>query len=334
MLKTTIWRFFSFFDSFVILMLFSIVLSFIAPGLGAKNGVLHLDLITHWGITAIFFLHGAKLPFEQLRSGFTAWRLHIFIQATTFIAFPIIGLTFYILSNNIISNEARLGFFFLCALPSTISSSVALTSLSGGNISAALFNASASNLLGMTITPIIVSSIAISANIHSISIIDAIVSVLQTLLVPFVFGQLMRPLLHRFLSRHASIITILDRAIIILIVFAAFCDANMKNVWAATPAMDIVGIIICAAILLWGATVCIQVAAKRLGFARGDQICTVFCASQKSLASGAPIAAILFGGSPALSIILLPIMVYHLLQLIIGSIMARDYIKTRESETG
>ncbi|KAF0186368.1 MAG: Bile acid:sodium symporter [Hyphomonadaceae bacterium] len=312
-------------DGFVIAILVAIIVSFIAPNLGAKNGLLRLDLINVWGIAAIFFASGANLSFAALKEGVTAYKLHFFVQITTFVIFPIIGYAAYSLSDGIFSPDIRLGFFFLCALPSTISSSVALTAISHGNVSAAVFNATLSNIIGMFATPLLVSMVLSATDLRAMPIFDSIVSILKTLLLPFILGQLSRPLLVKFMAQNAGAIKFLDRAVIIAIVFAAFCNANIARVWSKASGAEILAIIIFVALLLTLATFAVGFAVKKFEFTLSDQICALFCASQKSLASGAPIAALLFAGNPALSMIILPILVYHLLQLLIGSILAKNY---------
>lgn len=325
MASPKIWRLILKVDGFVLAMLLAIALSFLAPNLGAKNGPLRLDVVTNWGIAAIFFVSGANLSFQALRRGLAAWHLHLFVQITTFVIFPIFGYLVYVLSAGLISEEIRLGFFFLCALPSTISSSVALTAIAKGNVPAAVFNATISNIIGMLITPLLVSIVVTSSDLPKMPLIPAVFAIGKTLLFPFALGQILRPILRNFMEKHNNIIRLIDRAVIISIVFAAFCNANIAQVWRATSAFEIILIGIGVAVLLAIATIAVRFAAQNLGFTRGDQICAVFCASQKSLASGAPIAAILFVGNPALSMIILPIMVYHMMQLILGSIIAKNY---------
>ena len=311
-------------DGFVIAMLLAVIFSFILPQLGGDNSPLHLGLITTWGISLVFFLHGANLSFDAIKSGLGAWRLHLLVQLTTFALFPIIGFLIYF-ELDFLSPEIRLGLFFLCALPSTISSSVAMTAIGKGNVAGAVFNATLSGILGMIITPFYISLIASGANGAHLDVLGAVLDIMKTLLVPFILGQILRPILKRFLQKHKKVINMLDRTTIILIVFVAFCHSNISNIWAKIPVFQLLLIFIITALILALVLFFTTMTARWLGFNREDEVAGVFCGSKKSLANGAPIAAILFAGNPVLGIIILPTMIYHQLQLMVCSVIAAKY---------
>jgi sodium/bile acid cotransporter 7 len=314
-------------DGFVIAMLLAVFFSFIFPQLGGDNSPIHLGLVTTWGISIVFFLHGANLSFDAVKAGFGAWRLHLLVQLTTFVLFPIIGFAIYF-GLDFLSPEIRLGLFFLCALPSTISSSVAMTAIGKGNVAGAVFNATLSGILGMVITPFYISLVASTTNGRHLDLLGAVVDIMKTLLLPFILGQILRPFLKGFLHKHKKIITILDRTTIILIVFVAFCHSNISNIWVKIPTLQLVLIFAIVAIILSLVLFITTVTARKLGFSHENEVAGVFCGSKKSLANGVPIAAILFAGSPILSIIILPTMIYHQLQLMVCSVIAAKYAKS------
>lgn len=314
-------------DKFVLSMLVAVLLSFLAPWLGAKNSPLHLSLVTKWGVALVFFLHGANLSFDAIKSGASNWRLHLFIQSCTFILYPLIGFAFFYLAKDFVSFPVRLGFFYLCALSSTISSSVTLTGIGKGNVAGAVFDATISGILGIFITPFLVSIIMQDANLGHFDIKNAIFDVAKTLLLPFVLGQIFRPIILKPITKHKKIIGFVDKSVLVLIVFVAFCNANYDKIWAKIAPVEIIIILISIISLLAFVLFVTIEAAKIFGFSHQDKVAGVFCGVTKSLANGAPIAAILFASSPYLGIILIPIMIYHQSQLIACSILAGKWGK-------
>lgn len=311
-------------DGFVLAMLAAVVLALIAPGIGAHDGPLHLGLVTTIGIGAVFFLHGCGLSPQALRAGAANWRLHLVVHGSTFVLFPAIGALLFFGTRGLLAPEVRLGLFYLCALSSTISSSVAMTALGRGNVAGAIFDATLSGLIGMVLTPLLVGLVAATATGH-LPLGPAILDVARTLLLPFALGQLARPWLGGWIAAHKSWTTKADRGVILLIVYAAFCESTAAGLWSRyQPAILL---LIAAIILALLATVLIAttLVSRALGFSREDEVAAVFCGSKKSLANGAPIANILFGGNPALGMIVLPLMLYHQAQLIVCSMLARRY---------
>lgn len=312
-------------DKFVLSMLFAVFVSFIFPQWGGHGSKLHLDLITKWGVAIVFFLHGANLSIEAIKSGAFNWRLHIYTQSITFVIFPIFGFIIFYSTSEILPFSLRLGIFFLCALSSTISSSITLTGIANGNVAGAVFNASLSGILGMIITPFLISLILKANQTIEFDTFGAMIEIAKTLLLPFAFGQLLRPIIKNILVKHKKIIVLIDRSIIVLIVFVAFCNANLEKIWQKTSVFQLFSIFLIVffllALILW---LNIKIANK-LNFSHANKTAGVFVGATKSLANGAPIAAILFAGNPQLGMILLPIMLYHQLQLIICAILAAKW---------
>lgn len=311
-------------DRFVTLMVASAILGLLLPGLGASDGPLRLGLVTKFGIAFVFFLHGANLAPENLVAGVKNWKVHALIQATTFVMFPILGLAVFFGLAPVLPESSRLGFFFLAALPSTISSSVAMTVLGKGNVPAAVFNATLSGLLGLVLTPIMISVVTATGSVQ-FSLLDAIVNIALTLLAPFVVGQVARPAIKSILTKNKPIISWIDRSVILLIVFTSFATSTAGGIWSRFTGLEITATLSLVLILLGLALGFTVFASRRLNLSREDEVAAVFCGSTKSLANGAPIAQILFAGSPVLGVILLPLMLYHQLQLVACALMAQRY---------
>jgi solute carrier family 10 (sodium/bile acid cotransporter), member 7 len=313
-------------DGFLLAMIAALVTALAAPRLGAAGGPLHLPQVTSLGIAIVFFLHGASLSPKALKAGAANWRLHLVVHATTYGLFPMLGFVFFFVTQSRLPEEVRLGVFYLCALSSTISSSVAMTALGRGNVAGAAFDATVSGLLGMVLTPLLVGLVAGSAT-HSLPPGPAIVGIMQKMLLPFAIGQIARPVLHASIVRHKLWVTRTDRSVIILIVYGAFCDATSAGIWSRYEPTLIAEIALVAAALLAAALSATTFSSRLIGLSRPDEVAAVFCGSKKSLANGGPIASVLFGTNPALGTILLPLMLYHQLQLVVCSMLARRYAK-------
>ncbi|HET8882271.1 MAG TPA: bile acid:sodium symporter family protein, partial [Solimonas sp.] len=313
-----------FLDGFLAAMLLAIGVALLAPQLGASGGALHLDWLTHVGVALVFLLSGAGLSTEKLKAGAANWRLHLFVQLSTFAVFPLLGLLIDAGVGHWLPRELRVGFFYLCALPSTVSSSIAMTSLARGNIAGAVFNATLSSLIGMVLTPLYVS-LFLSAAHHGAPLADQFIKIGEQLLLPFVIGQFLRHWIGDWIARNKPRVGLVDRAVIVLIVFNSFCDATAAGVWVRYGAGPLLVTALLTGVLLAVVLSLTHFVATRLRFAVDDEIAAVFCGSKKSLAAGAPMAALIFGSGGALGLIMLPIMIYHQLQLIVCSVIARRY---------
>lgn len=318
-------------DQFVMLMLGCVLLALLFPQWGQSDGPLKLGLVTQIGISLVFFLHGANLEPKKLAAGLRNWRVHLLIQATTFAIFPIFGLIIFFGLKALLPQSLLLGFFFLAALPSTISSSIAMTALARGNVPVAVFNATLSGLLGMIITPAMISFVS-AAGPTNFSVIDAMKDIALTLLAPFAAGQIVRPLIGKLLATHKWFLSRLDRSVILLIVFSSFATSTAGGVWSQFTFVQFAVTVCFVIAFLALALTFTTFAARKLGLSREDEVSTVFCGSTKSLANGAPIAQILFVGSPSMGLIMLPLMLYHQLQLIVCAVLAQRYARAAEAE--
>ncbi len=317
-------------DWFLTGMFVAILLAAAFPGPGAEGGWMHPELLTKAGVALVFFLNGAGLSFKALKDGIFRWRLHLLIQTSTFLLFPVIGGLLLLAAGRWISPDLRLGFFYLCALPSTVSSSVAMTSAARGNVPVAVFNATLSSLLGVIITPLWMSLMLNTSGQH-MDIVKVFVDLCTWLVLPLVAGQLMRPLIGAWIHKHKKLTQVADRGTILLLVYTSFCDSFAKHIWTGnSPATLILTLIATLGLfflvlrLLWA--VC-----DRFGIAAEFRAAVVFCGTKKSLATGVPMAHLIFAGNPALGLILLPIMIYHPLQLLSCTPLASRWAKEAEN---
>lgn len=310
-------------DRFLAAMVGCVVLALLFPRLAMSLPV-SLDAVTGVGISLVFFLHGASLSRASLKSGALKWRLHVLVQSSTFVLFPVLGACLYFGLAPVLPSDTRIGLFFLCALCSTISSSVAMVGIARGDVAAAVFDASLSGLLGMVFTPALMTLVA-STHAGSLSVFEASRDIAVTLLLPFAAGHLSRPVLGTLVARHKRATSTLDFGVIVLIVFASFSRATAEGVWARYPLGALVLVAAIVLLLLAAALAVTTMLARLLGFSIDDEIVAVFCGSKKSLANGAPIARILFGAHASLSLILLPLLLYHQAQLLVCAWMARRY---------
>ncbi|AMV38266.1 bile acid:sodium symporter family protein [Planctomyces sp. SH-PL62] len=309
------------FDWFLPGMLLSVALAFAFPGPGASGGWLHPELLTKAGVALIFFLHGVALSFGALKAGAFQWRLHLLVQAATFGLFPILGLILLKVAGGVTSPSIHLGFFYLCALPSTVSSSVAMTAAAKGNVPAAVFNATLSSLIGVAATPALMAWYMGSSGAGTQPLDGVILDLLLWLVLPLVVGQLSRRWLAEWAWRNKTTIDVVDKVTILILAYTSFCDSVAMNVWGG-HGVDAAWTFVGALILFYLVMGAVGAACDLLGFPAEDRIAAVFCGSKKTLASGVPMAQIMFGESPMLGLILLPIMVYHPMQLLICGVLA------------
>jgi sodium/bile acid cotransporter 7 len=313
-------------ESFTLALLATVGLATLAPVRGTLAGI--ADVMTDLAIAVLFFLHGARLSHSAIVSGMTAWRLHLLVFASTFLLFPLLGLTIKPLSHWILTPELYIGVLFLCALPSTVQSSIAFTSIAGGNIPAAVCSASASNLLGVFLTPLLMSMLAGRVD-GTADPIDAIAKIMLQLLVPFVAGHLSRPRIGAWIERHRSILRYTDQSTILLVVYTAFSASVIQGLWQNTPPAALFGLIAVSCFLLAVVMLLLVLLARKLGFSRQDEIAIVFCGSKKSLATGVPMAKVLFA-TGSLGAIVLPIMLFHQIQLIVCAFVAQRYARNNQ----
>lgn len=313
-------------DWFLLGMAAAVALAWLFPEPGARGGWMHPELLTKAGVALIFFLHGVALSFTALKAGTLNWRLHLVVQGSAFVLFPLLGLGIMAATHSWLPEGLRLGFFFLCALPSTVSSSVALTAAAGGNVAAAVFNATLSSLLGVVLTPLWIGAVSEAQGVSG-SLGSVILDLVLWLVLPLVLGQLSRPLLAGWAAAHKKWIHRVDRGTILLLVYTSFCDSFALGVWSQNGATVVLATVFGSAALFFVVFFIVGAMSDGLRFSFADRIAAVFCGSKKSLATGVPMAQLMFGGNPLLGLILLPIMIYHPLQLVICGVLASRWAR-------
>jgi sodium/bile acid cotransporter 7 len=314
-------------DWYIILIVAMVALASLLPAQGAAAPA--FGLATKIAIGLVFFLHGAKLSREAVIKGVTHWRLHLLVLAATFILFPVLCLGLAALPGRITPAALAPGLIFLGCLPSTIQSSIGFTAIARGNVAATVASATASNLLGIALTPLLGALLMHTQggglSLHSVQ------SIVVQLLVPFVAGQVLRPWVGPWIAARGKMISYVDRGSILLVVYSAFSEAVVGGIWHRVGPLDLLRLVILCAVLLAVVLIVTLVAARTLGFEKADEITIVFCGSKKSLASGVPMAGVLFPGA-TLGLMLLPIMIFHQLQLMACAVIAGAYARRDETE--
>lgn len=314
-------------DPMMVKLIITVLLATFLPARGSFVPV--VEGLTTAAIALLFFMHGAKLSREKIIAGSSHWRLHLWIMCSTFVVFPILGCLLVWWHPVNVSNDIYTGFIYLCILPATVQSAIAFTSLAGGNVAAAICSASASSLLGVFISPLLVNLVM---NVHSNmpgNGLEQIGKIMLQLLLPFILGHIARRWIGGWVERHRSLIGKTDQTSILLVVYTAFSEAVVNGIWHKVDAATL-GWIVVGCILLLTIALLINLAAARIfGFSRPDEITVLFCGSKKSLANGVPMANILFPAS-IVGIIVLPLMIFHQIQLMACSWIAQRYKKAGE----
>ncbi|WP_119255256.1 bile acid:sodium symporter family protein [Shinella zoogloeoides] len=314
-------------DTFTWLLIGAVVLASLLPISGVPAE--WFSVATNVAIALLFFLHGARLSTDVVIAGFLHWRLQLFILVMTFAVFPLLGLGLGLFSPWLIDEPIYLGILFLCVLPSTVQSSIAFTSIAGGNVPAAICAASTSNILGIFLTPALVA-LLFSAGGHVGVSFDMVWKIMLQLFLPFVAGQLLQPFIGNWVRSKKSLLTPFDRGSILMVVYLAFSEAVTEGIWHRLAAQDLALLILVDCLLLAAVLVITSIGGKLLGFRREDGITAVFCGSKKSLASGVPMASVIFAGQ-SIGAIVLPLMLFHQIQLMVCAWLARLYADRRKA---
>lgn len=307
-------------DPFIVILILAVLLASLLPARGGFGDV--VDALATASIVLLFFFHGAKLPRDQVLAGLTHWRLHLVILAVTFALFPLLVLGLSYAVPGALPVTLWTGMLFLAALPATVQSAIAFTSMARGNVPAVIASSSASQMLGIVLTPLLVDLLA-GARGATIEMSGVGLIILE-IFVPFIAGHLLRPWIGGWMARNKQVIGFTDRSTIILAVYSAFSAAVIEGIWHRLP-LSTLGVLtaLCAVLLVialgvtWGI-------GRALGFAREDRIAILFCGTKKSLIQGVPMARVLFAG-PDVGIILLPIMIFHQMQLMVCAWIARRF---------
>ncbi len=308
-------------DRFTFLLLVAVVLASVLPAHG--QGLHIANWATNLAIALLFFLHGARLSRQAIIAGATHWRLHLVIFSCTFILFPLLGVLSRPILEPMLTPDLYKGVLYLCVLPATVQSAIAFTSMARGNIPAAVCSASSSSILGIFITPMLVNMLITDSGAapDSGQALEAIWEITLQLLVPFAVGHFSRRWTSHFIGRHPALMKFVDQGSILLVVYVAFSEAVNEGLWHNTPISALIALVVISTILLAIVLLLTSFIGKVFGFSLEDRITLVFCGSKKSLASGLPMAQVLFAGQ-AVGAIVLPLMIFHQIQLMVCAVIA------------
>ena len=312
-------------DPYLLMLLSTVGIASIVPARGIWAGI--AGGVADGAIALLFFLHGAKLSREAILDGARAWKLHLTVACLTFVIFPLLGLGICAIPG--LEPSLATGVLFLTLLPSTVQSSIAFTAIAGGNVAAAVCSASFSNLAGIFVTPVL-TALFITGEAQGFST-DPIVSISLQLLLPFVAGHLLRPWIGGFVQRHKKLLGYTDRGSILLVVYTAFGAAVLEGLWQKVTLGELALIAVLSLALLAAIMVIGNLMGRLLGFSHEDRIVILFCGSKKSLATGVPLAGVLFPAAQVGAIIL-PLMFFHQIQLMVCAVLARRLAAQSEAE--
>ena len=307
-------------DPYIVAILAMVAVASLLPARGAA--AVGFDWLTKVVIAILFFLHGARLSREAVIAGLGHWRLHLLVLASTFVLFPALGFAATFLPAAILPASLSAGVLFLCCLPSTVQSSIAFTSVARGNVAAAVVAASASNLFGIALTPLI-AGLLMRAHGGGLTL-GSVWGVVVQLLLPFAAGQVSRLWIAAWAERSRKLLGLFDRGTILLVVYSAFSEAVTRGIWRQVQLVDLAKLLGVCTVLLVIVLAATAWSARALRFSKPDEIAIVFCGSKKSLASGVPMAGILFPAA-SVGVIILPLMLFHQIQLMACAVIAQRY---------
>ncbi|NWD77302.1 bile acid:sodium symporter [Pseudomonas gingeri] len=314
-------------DNFTLTLVSVVLLASFLPASGQV--AVGFSWLTNIAIALLFFLHGAKLSRESIIAGAGHWRLHLLVFGLTFVLFPLLGVALKPLLSPLIGDKLYMGMLYLCALPATVQSAIAFTSLARGNVPAAICSAAASSLFGIFLTPLLVTLLL---DVHGSggSTLDAILKISAQLLLPFIVGQIARRWIGAWVGRNKVWLKFVDQGSILLVVYSAFSEAVNEGLWHQIPLWDLAGLVVVCGVILALVLLAATVLGKAFGFDQEDRITILFCGSKKSLATGVPMAQVLFAGS-TIGVLILPLMLFHQIQLMVCAVLAQRYAKRTES---
>ncbi|WP_338687853.1 bile acid:sodium symporter [Streptomyces acidiscabies] len=304
-------------DPYILLLLGTVGLAALLPARGVAADT--VSGFSTGAIAFLFFLYGARLSTREALDGLRHWRLHITVLACTFVIFPLLGLATGALVPTILTHPLYQGVLFLTLVPSTIQSSIAFTSMARGNVPAAICAGSFSSLIGIILTPLLAAALLGSAGGGFSA--DSLLEIVLQLLVPFLAGQLTQRWIGGFIARHKKVLGLVDRGSILLVVYSAFSEGMVRGIWHQVSPARLGALLVVEAVILAVMLALTWYGGKALGFDRGDRIAIQFAGSKKSLASGLPMASVLFGAQASLAV--LPLMLFHQMQLMVCAVIAK-----------
>jgi sodium/bile acid cotransporter 7 len=306
-------------DRYLMILFLIVLLAALLPARGQFATI--LSTVTFFAVALLFLLYGAKLSIAATVAGLTNWKLQLGCLLCTYALFPALGFGLFSLSHAWFPAAIGIGFLYLGCLPSTVQSSIAFTSMAGGNVAGAICAASLSNIIGVVLCPLLLTVLLHASN-GAGDPLAAIWKIAQQILLPFMLGQILRPWLSGFLNRHRQATMLVDRGSILLIVYSAFSAGVVAGIWHLLSWAHVSLLIAVCVVLLLVAMALVEAGGRASGMVRKDRLALLFCGSTKSLATGLPMAGILFDRAEV-ALIILPLMLYHLIQLTVLAVLSK-----------
>ncbi|MDT0686710.1 bile acid:sodium symporter family protein [Autumnicola psychrophila] len=310
------------FNGFIAAIFLAIIVAYFIP---QGNEILPLKTITDIGIGFIFFFYGLKLSPAEFKLGLLNYKSHIVIQLTTFVVFPLLALLFLPLFKEGINSEIWIAIFFFATLPSTVSSSVVMVAIAKGNLPTAIFNASLSGLIGIFATPLWLGIFLQKAT--NFEFMDVLVKLCLQIILPLILGLFFQKFIGDFARKHGKKLGFIDKTTIILIIYSSFSNSFTSNIFTAVSPLDLLKLFGIVVLLFFTIYFGLSLLCNVLGFDLKDKIATQFCGTKKSLVHGSVMVKVIFGSAASTGLLLLPIMLYHSLQLLAIAYFAENYQK-------
>ncbi|MDO7137729.1 bile acid:sodium symporter family protein [Algibacter lectus] len=316
-------------DKFVLSIIVVIIFAYFFPQWGVSESKIPIDMISAIGISLIFFFYGLKLSPAKLKAGLKNWKLHVLVQSATFLIFPMLLLALRPLIQNEAQETIWLAFFFLAALPSTVSSSVVMVSMAKGNIPAAIFNASISGIIGVALTPLWMGLFVNDAQ-TDFDFTAIYIKLIVQIILPVVLGFGLQRYFGAFVQKHSAKLTLFDKSIILLIIYKSFAESFTGNIFSSVSVFDLLLLFVAVLVLFFIVFVLIGFLSIKMNFIKEDQITAQFCGTKKSLVHGTVFSKIIFGNMASIGIVLLPLMLFHASQILIITIIATRLSKRED----
>jgi len=312
---------------FILGLLCSVGLAVCLPEYGAAGGLLHSEQSTRWGIMVIFVLQGWILPLEAMLKGVMRWKLHLGIQLGIFLGFPLLCMVIALSFKAWMDPGLWTGLLFLSVLPTTISSAIVYTSLAGGSTAVALVNATIANILGIFICPLWMALLLKTGGVEMQPLLPVLLNIAKLILLPLMLGQFLRLWSHAMADRCKSRVGQVNSLIILFIVYASLSDSMVSGSWFGRGVGLILWALGLVVLLLMVSHILVLWVLGKTRLGKEERVAACFCCTQKTLAAGVPMAKSIFGVHPALGLILMPILLYHPLQLLVGSVLIHRFEK-------
>ncbi|WP_066225449.1 bile acid:sodium symporter family protein [Formosa haliotis] len=313
-------------DRFVLAIIATITFAYFFPQWGIEGSGFPISIVSSIGFFLIFFFYGLKLSPQQIKSGLYNWKLHILVQCSTFLLFPLLVLLFYPFVHTEEQQNFWMAFLFMAALPSTVSSSVVMVSVARGNVPAAIFNASISGIIGILITPLWVG-LFMEQTGAEFDYSSIYLNLILGIILPVVLGVSLQKFGHELALKYSKQLSTFDKSVILLVIYKSFSESFYNNVFSSVSILDLTLVFGLVIALLFTVYTIIGFIATRFKFNTEDRITAQFCGTKKSLVHGTIFYKILFKNTSASSLILLPLMIFHAVQIFIISIIASKLAK-------